>query len=191
MWLWSSIPRKQSSCLWLMCTWRVLGLSWAARWTSTAASTGNQCLPGDSSVTEQSGGQLWELWVLPGLESLFLSEADVENKQVTGGVNQHHLSVGMGWLLWAASWIVEFSWKAVCSAYHSGSDSHEAAQHLYVFYSLPPLCGAMNSVLLPQTLCRVPECVAQGKSLVLYHTCLPSMPFRTRIINVWWLSGEK
>lgn len=96
MWLWSSTPRKQSSCLWLMYTWRVPGLSWAARWTSTAASTGNQCRPGDSSVTEESGGQLWELWFLPGLESLFLFKADVENKQVTGGVSQHHPQCGYG-----------------------------------------------------------------------------------------------
>lgn len=90
---------------------------------------------GDHCVAEQSRGQLWELWFLSGLESCFLLEVSFENKQVTSCSIQHHPNVGIRRLLnGQCLQNVAFSWKAVCSTYHSGWFT--CSNVIFFFYSL-------------------------------------------------------
>ena len=98
---WSSTPRKQTSCLRPQCTYRAPGLTWQAGWTSTAASTGKCPALGESALTEQAGGQVWELCFYPTWEivsflrlSLRTSRGRVMRSRITPGVLLEGFSVG-------------------------------------------------------------------------------------------------
>ena len=114
---WSSMPRKQTSCLRSQCTYRAPGLTWQAVWTSTAASTGKCPALGESALTEQAGGQLWELWFLSNLRNCFLFEVELENQQGTSYVIQRHPWCAIGRLLRRQHLKnIAFSGKTACSA---------------------------------------------------------------------------
>ena len=101
-------------------------------------------------------------------------------------------SVGIGRLLRGQRLEdVAFSLKAVCSSYHFGSDSHEAAP--FLFYSLSPLCGTVNSEQCFHLKCCGEYMGAwhRGKDSFSVIPVFTTHASELGIINVWWLSGEK
>lgn len=167
-----------------MCTWRARGLSWQARWTSTAASTGNQSCPGGflcpGMIWRSALGTLVFIWI--GKLFPFWGRSW---SQAGDYALRFHPQCGIGLLLCGQLENVVSSWKAVCYALCV------VLATLAQIPMEPPQSWAVQGAQCSCLKCWVEHRGAQERGKTLSQLPSQHTVQKLGIINVWWSSGEK